>query len=178
MKVHCLSGNLNCAARVLIAHEQFSLNMLGYQDLEEACGSSVTFGSSPPNRPFVADGSDLFKSVMQDFKQENRLSKAVVDKVMVRKQESMVKADACTKHQNYLCRRCLSNDTLCRCFQNHSKNVTHRVQWIDELCDKPLAMEQSFKETYEFSSPPITPRRDSVKPILKHKANCIIIISE
>lgn len=152
--------------------------MHGYQDFEDTFGSSVTFGTSPPNRPFVADGSDLFKSVMQDFKQENRLSEAVVDKVMVRKQKSLGKTETCLTTQNYLCRRCLNDATMCQCFQNNSKDGIHRVQWIDEIYDKPLAMEQSVKETYEFSSVSITPRRDNVKPILKHKANCIIIISE
>lgn len=148
-------------------------------DLDETCGTGATFGSSPPNRPFVADSSDLFKAVMQDFKQESRLSNAVIDITYATKHYSQDKTGEYITTQGYWCQRCHDNASLCRCFQNSSKLDLHRVQWIDELHDKPLALEQSVRGTGEVcSSSHITQRRDSVKPILKHKANCITIISE
>lgn len=147
------------------------------------CGYS--FGSSPPNRPFVAEGSDLFRTVMEDFKQDtssSRLANAVVDSMISKSHSSSDSTSNDGKRSssgNYTCKRCLSDRTLCRCYKGHEKGSVHRVQWVDEIYDKPLAIEQCISDISfdsRCSSDNIT--IDSVKPILKHRANCIIIISE
>lgn len=147
----------------------------------EVRDSSFTFGSSPPNRPFVAEGSDLFKAVMEDIRQDcsSRLCNAVVD-VMTKKSSGK---DNTTDDSNitrkHLCKRCMCDRTMCRCGQDSSRSALHKVQWIDELYDKPLAVEQTISDQPpEGRVSPLNISRDQVKPILKHKANCIIIVSE
>lgn len=152
-------------------------SMLDFQ--EAHCDSSVSFGTSPPNTPFVAEGSDLFRAVMEDFRQDNRLSMAVVDVRMKKNIDKCSSADDKNTCRNYLCKRCHSDRTLCRCYQEKSKSAIPRVQWIDEIYDKPLAMEQTITDSPpEGRASPICQNTDYVKPILKHRANCIIIVSE
>jgi len=158
--------------------------------LEDSNNYGYSFGTSPPNRPFVAEGSDLFRAVMEDFKQDttsnNRLANAVVDSVLAKSNDnsndSQTNGKGSTTGGKYMCKRCLSDRTLCRCYKGHEKGAIHRVQWVDQIYDKPLAIEQCISDisldSLDQRCSPENMTLDSVKPILKHKANCIIIISE
>lgn len=147
--------------------------------------NGYSFGTSPPNRPFVAEGSDLFKAVMEDFKQDasSRLARAKVDGVLVKSNDNTDtyrdNAKYSSDNGKYMCKRCLSDRTLCRCYNGHTKGSSHRVQWVDEIYDKPLAIEQYINDIIvDPRGSPVNVTLESVKPILKHKANCIIIVSE
>lgn len=141
--------------------------------------SSVSFGSSPPNRPFVAEGSDLFRSVMDDLRQDNKLTHAVVDVRSKADRDKTYREEEHKVRRNYVCKRCLSDTDLCRCVQDNSKCAINRVQWIDELYDKPIAVEKTITDSpLEGILAPKTRDSDNVKPILKHRATCIIIVSE
>lgn len=142
-------------------------------------GSGFTFGTSPPNRPFIAEGSDLFQAVMEDLRQDakSKLCGAVVD-VVSRNSKGSSSANEDNYTRRYLCKRCLSDLALCRCSQDNSRTSIHRVQWVDELYDKPLAVEHTLTELPSGRLSPANHTSDSVKPILKHKANCIIIVAE
>ncbi|KAL4236323.1 hypothetical protein ACF0H5_004710 [Mactra antiquata] len=150
--------------------------MLDFQ--EDISDSTVCFGSSPPNRPFVAEGSDLFRAVMEDFRQtsDSKLSRAIVDNVLTKKNDEENNKNNSRTSNSYLCKRCLIDTSLCRCYSGRSKDAINRVQWIDQIYDKPLAIEQSEQDKGRCS--PLTRQTDFVKPILKHKATCIIIVSE
>lgn len=154
--------------------------------VEDPCGCGYSFGTSPPNRPFVAEGSDLFRAVMEDFKQDStssRLANAVVDSMFSKSHDnsnnSSNNGKMSSANGKYMCKRCLSDRTLCRCYKGHEKGSVNRVQWVDEIYDKPLAIEQCISDiSFDSRSSPINVTMDSVKPILKHRANCIIIVSE
>lgn len=148
---------------------------------DELYESSVSFSSSPPNRPFVADGSDLFRAVMEDLRQNSKLSHAIVDVMSKSDRGKSSSKDDNDKNtsRRYLCKRCLCDRTMCRCSNDNSKSAIHRVQWVDETYDKPLAVEQTISDFQAAGRvSPISQNADSVKPILKHKATCIIIVSE
>lgn len=145
---------------------------------DENSDSSVSFGTSPPNRPFIAEGSDLFRTVMEDFRQDSRLSHAIVDNVMTPKCESDSHTTNTRNTSSYMCKRCLSDRTLCRCCSDRSKHVNNRVHWVDQMYDKPLAIEQTITDLKDGRCSPVTRQTDYVKPILKHKATCIVIVSE
>ena len=139
-----------------------------------------TLGSSPPCRPVLAEGSDLFKSVMDDFlRKDSKLTRAVVDSVIQKDRSDGVPRSGRGMYRN-TCRRCFSPETRCVCYTS-SKHDIHRVQWIDEIYDKPLAIEKNVSDitlTSGSHSALCDINRDLIKPILKHKANCIIVISE
>lgn len=148
-------------------------------DFEDDAELIVSFGTSPPNRPFVAEGSDLFKAVMEDLRQDSKLSRAIVDVVSKSGRDKVSSADDKNTSRRYLCKRCLSDRTMCCCSKDDSKSAIHRVQWIDELYNKPLAVEQTISDCpLEGRISPSGHNADNVKPILKHKATCIVIVSE
>jgi len=138
-------------------------------------------GSSPPCRPTLAEGSDLFKSIMDDFiRKDSKLTRAVVDSVIKKDNTSGMPDSSESAMYKGVCRRCLCGNGRCVCCQS-SRHDPHRVQWIDEIYDKPLAMEKTITDispNLRSHSPLSDVHRDYIKPILKHKANCIIIISE
>lgn len=158
--------------------------------VEDSCNQGYTFGSSPPNRPFVAEGSDLFRAVMEDLKQStgtSRLTSAAVDSVVsigsassqTNSYSSGPVSSRLSDTEKYRCKRCLRDRTLCRCYQGNGKSSTPRVQWVDEIYDRPLAEEQCITDiSLQGRVSPVTVTLNSVKPILKHRANCIIIVSE
>ncbi|KAH3850505.1 hypothetical protein DPMN_092917 [Dreissena polymorpha] len=153
-----------------------------YEDSE----ATSPFGCSPPNRPFLAEGSDLFRAVMEDIKEDSnsRLSRAVVDKTSRACCRDSVgdslTSTASEDSAKYMCKRCLSDSALCRCYQGLNKGAVHRVQWVDEMYNRPLAIEQCISELDSEGrvSPVNVSSMNSIKPILKHKATCIIIVSK
>ncbi|KAL3868110.1 hypothetical protein ACJMK2_040946 [Sinanodonta woodiana] len=54
------------------------------------------------------------------------------------------------------------------------QNGSPRVQWVDEKLKLPLALElkEDFRERSDSLSKP-----DELKPILRHKATCIVVVS-
>jgi hypothetical protein len=152
--------------------------MLGFEYDDK--DTDVSFGSSPPNRPFVVEGSDLFKAVMEDLHQDSRLTREVVDDVSTPSTDKTRCEEVRNIGNNYLCKQCLSNTKLCSCYRKDGSQCTNnRVQWIDELYDKPIAVEKTISDFPQEG--PIEPKtcfEKNVKPILKHKATCIIIFSE
>lgn len=142
--------------------------MLDHVDCEEV------LGTSPPSRSNLAEGSELFRTVMEDFIQEHQLHRNT--------NSEAAKANAVNdiKTTSNLCRRCLQITISCTCKSVRSdKRVSvHRVQWADEMCDGPLVKELEIDRDSPLSCSPPSELSDSLKPILKHKANCIIIVAE
>ncbi|KAK3612291.1 hypothetical protein CHS0354_011009 [Potamilus streckersoni] len=130
-----------------------------------ACSDKFSLSSSPPGRLHLAEGSDLFKAVMEEFMIDSESNFEL--KSERTKTNTSSKRNGCENETNNLsfCQR-LSNteDYESRC---------HRVHWVDEDTRKPLAMEiteASSKRSDSFS-------KSEVKPILKHRATCLVIVS-
>ncbi|KAL4236322.1 hypothetical protein ACF0H5_004709 [Mactra antiquata] len=127
-------------------------------------------------------GSELFRSVLEDYVHEvdNKISKSEFNRY---KSKQMNKDKNDDDHSSS--RRCESCQTVisfCKCEQYHgrTREFGHRVHWADEVWEKPLIT--FFEENDEPSELCFEDRLCSTsfipKPILKHRANCIVIISE
>ena len=136
-------------------------------------GCDELLGTSPPSRPNLAEGSELFRSVMEDFIHDQQLSRNDNrDGVKIEPQTGV-------KSNSNLCRRCLSVTIACKCkHAQRDRRSPHRVQWADETCDRPLAKRLEIDCDSPMSCSPPLELTETVKPILKHRANCIIIIAE
>ena len=149
------------------------LNML---EEDDSSGSDGTLGSSPSSQSMMAEGSDLFKKLLDDYiLEEGRVSKAEMDRYRTAKSKRTVDDDYSSR-----CDRCQSVMTLCKCDlygSSREREFGHRVHWADEVWDKPLTTDMD----YDFTLPLTVTETDvkrARKPILKHRATCIIIVSE
>lgn len=130
-------------------------------------------------------GSDLFRSVLEDYVTE-------VDGKISKSEFNRYKSKQLNKDKNdsdhSVSRRCESCQTVmafCKCelYHGRKREFGHRVHWADEVWEKPLKTcfeehdlsERCFNSRYTENA---TVSDHIPKPILKHKANCIVVISE
>lgn len=129
-------------------------------------------GTSPTNSSVLAQGSELFKAVMEDFIQEHQLTKNGTRDMNTNTINGF-------KTTPDLCKRCPdTKSSYKRSRERTSTRTVHHVQWADEICDGQLARELQIDRSSPLSCSPPSDYTDSLKPILKHKANCIIIVAE
>ena len=131
--------------------------------------------TSPTSTSSLAEGSLLFRTVMEDFIKENQLTRN-------NNRDTRHNETNDRKTNSKLCRRCLSVKLSCKCKNSQTDSRTgHRVQWADELSDGQLAREHRIDCDSPLSCSPPMDVTDSIKSILKHRqdrANCIIIVAE
>ena len=144
--------------------------MLDHIDVDDISGSSPTT-TSP-----LAEGSELFRAVMENFIKENQLTGN--GNRGTRYNDSNDR-----KTTSNPCRRCLSVKLSCKCKTTSRVDTRtgHRVQWADEFSDGQLAREHRIDCDSPLQCSPPMDVTDSIKPILKHRqdrANCIIIVAE
>ena len=142
-------------------------NMLDHNDVDDISGSSPTT-TSP-----LAEGSELFRAVMEDFIKENQQTR--------NNNRDISCNNSNDRKTSNLCRRCLNVKLPCKCkmVKTYSTCRTgHRVQWADELSDGQLAREHRIDCDSPLSCSAPIDVTDSIKSILKHRANCIIIVAE
>lgn len=137
-------------------------------DFEDCDGVSET---TLPNRSNLAEGSEHFRSVMKDFLQEHQSSKS--------NSRDSDKINSDIKAMSDLCTSCLGMTFACKCRTRRTdKRVINRVQWADETCDGPLTKEHKISTGSSLLCSPRLEETNNIKPILKHKTNCIIVLAE
>ncbi|WAR23237.1 hypothetical protein MAR_036906 [Mya arenaria] len=106
-------------------------------DDDEASGSGAEMGSSP-SQSIISGGSELFKSVLDDFV----FDEARVSKIEFNRYKNKLKQD---KHdeEHVKSRRCDSCQCVlafCKCalYHGNERKFGHRVHWADEVWEKPL----------------------------------------
>lgn len=143
---------------------------------DDSSGSDGTLGSSPSCHSVMAEGSDLFKKILDDYVlEESRVSKAEMDRYHSAKSKRTME-DSYSRR----CERCQSVITLCKCDlygSSREREFGHRVHWADEVWDKPLTTNLDNDHTLSLSELD-REAKHLPKPILKHRATCIIIVSE
>ena len=144
-------------------------------------GSESVLSSSPGSKSNVASGgSALFKTVLEDIvlDTKTRISKSEFERYKSRQQN---KDKNCVDHTvSRRCESCQAVTAFCKCdlYNGHERKFGHRVHWADEVWNKPLMTvfcdddnTDSDNDTHEGS-------HSDPKPILKHRATCIVIVSE
>ncbi|KAL3868115.1 hypothetical protein ACJMK2_040951 [Sinanodonta woodiana] len=131
-----------------------------------ACSDNkFSLSSSPPGRLHIAEGSDLFKAVMEEFVIDSE-SNFEVKSDRTKTNTSSKRRESETETNNFsVCERLGTIDDY--------ESRLRRVRWVDEDKRKPLAMELtegSSERSDSFS-------KSEVKPILKHRATCLVIVS-
>lgn len=148
-----------------------------------------TLGTSP-SRSIFAGGSDLFKTALNDYILDaSRVSKVELDRYNKKKNCKITKSEDHVVSAR--CDACVTVKNLCKC----EDDIGHasRVHWADEVWNRPLftILDDSDSETEHDSTDDVDgptssdiqcrERSESVskypKPILKHRANCIIVVS-
>ena len=149
---------------------------LSMSEDNDSSGSEWTPGSSPSNSSVIAEGSDLFKKILDDYVlDESRVSKAEVERYKSRKG----KRDEEDLYSQR-CERCQSVINMCKCKLYGSSREPvfgHRVHWADEVWDKPLITYVDDMDELGLSETDGVARR-LPKPILKHRATCVIVVHE
>ena len=128
-------------------------------------------GRPTAGTPYMAEGSELFRTVMDDLLKENQLTK---------KEQSDAQHNASNdRKSSNLCSKCLRVRLSCKCAGLGSDSrASHRVQWADERSEGQLTREHILDcDTPRTCSPPLDVT-GSIKSILKQKANCIIVVAE
>ncbi|KAH3850509.1 hypothetical protein DPMN_092921 [Dreissena polymorpha] len=162
---------------------------------EDDLGSGSELGTSPAiSMSGVSKGSDLFKTVLEDYIfDETRISKTEVDRYKSRQNRSDKHDENHVKSRR--CEVCQSVMAFCKCelYHERQRKFGHRVHWADEVWNKPLTtlFQELHVEDDVTSSSDVTddPRDKSVcrknglahslpKPILKHRPTCIVIVSD
>ena len=148
-------------------------------DEDSLRGSDSELSSSPSNRS-VDLGSDLFKAVLSDYFLEckTRISKAEYDRYQAKKDQKKDDEDHVVSKSCVTCQNVLA---LCKCDVDHYDGVEQKlgqkVHWADEVWKRPLiTIFDDDSPSERLSDVQKTVRNP--KPILKHKATCIIIVSE
>jgi len=173
-------------------------------DDDDPTGSGSELGSSP-SRSMVGHGSDLFKTVLDDYVfEETRISKTEFDRYKMRQQRSD-KHDA-DHVQSRRCDNCQCVFAFCKCEMYHGRmrQFGHRVHWADEVWDKPLTSllvdpehegehehvhdhddvdghtlgRTEEEENHDKLNHYKTDFHSMPKPILKHRPTCIVIVSD
>ncbi|XP_052776818.1 uncharacterized protein LOC128214405 [Mya arenaria] len=176
-------------------------------DDDEASGSGAEMGSSP-SQSIISGGSELFKSVLDDFV----FDEARVSKIEFNRYKNKLKQD---KHdeEHVKSRRCDSCQCVlafCKCalYHGNERKFGHRVHWADEVWEKPLYTaftdylnhdsetdsehehdDGRKRRTSKGNNENKTANNDKIvqcktdfhsmpKPILKHKPTCIVIVSD
>lgn len=159
---------------------------------EDGNGSGSELGSSPGSK---VSGSDYFKSVLQDYIfNEARVSKIEFERYKSKQQN---KNKNCEEHaKSRRCESCQAVMAFCKCdmYNGSERKFGHRVHWADEVWNKPLTTQlvnnHSDSDTDLDEVDEHTHTDDKIghlerkyshtmpKPILKHKATCIVIVSE
>lgn len=143
---------------------------------DDSSGSEGTLGSSPSVRSVIAEGSDLFKKILDDYVlDESRVSKAEMERYKKTKGKKDLE-DSFSRR----CERCQCVITMCKCNlygSSRERVFGHRVHWADEVWDKPLKTYVDSDHALELPDA-VTVAKRLPKPILKHRATCVIIVSE
>lgn len=145
---------------------------------ENLSGSESVLSSSPGSKSAGADGgSDLFKKVLEDYvlDQSTRISKYEFDRYSKSKYHKSSEEHTASKR----CESCQAVTAFCKCdlYHGQERTVGHRVHWADEVWNKPLqtAIDDDKMEceadTHGLS-------HTEPKPILKHRATCIVVVSD
>lgn len=151
---------------------------LSMSEEDDSSGSEGTLDSSPSTTAVIAEGSDLFKKILDDYLlDESRVSKAEVNRYKNKKGKRDLE-DSFSQR----CGRCQSVINMCKCKLYGSRRERvfgHRVHWADEdeVWDKPLITYVDDDHELALAESDGVARR-LPKPILKHRATCVIIVSE
>lgn len=148
--------------------------------------SDGSLSSSPTSRGvFASKGSDLFKAVLDDYVlDESRVSKVEFDRYKLKQQTKDNNKEEHAKSRR--CDICQAVIAFCKCNQYHGRGreFGHRVHWADEVWDKPLTtiFPASNGECVNAAQSTCTQTCGQAehrlpKPILKHRATCIVIVS-
>jgi len=170
---------------------------LSVADYDDGSGSGSDVSSSPSTKSLITGhGSELFKSVLEDYIfHDSRVSKFEFERYKSKLQN---KNKNCEEHaRSTRCESCQAVMAFCKCNLyggGGGRRFGHRVHWADEVWNKPLTT--SLTDTH---SPPDSDNDDVYshneteekivhigptfrhampKPILKHRATCIVIVSE
>ena len=143
---------------------------------DDSSGSDGMLGSSPSSQSGIAEGSELLKKLIDDYiLEESRVSKAELNRYRIAKAKR-TDDDA----HSMRCERCQCVITLCKCDLyggRKEREFGHRVHWADEVWNKPLTTDIDFDTTLPLSVTDVDVKH-ARKSILKHRATCIIIVSE
>ena len=128
-------------------------------------------GTSSYSTPSIAEGSELFRTVMGDLLKESQLTS--------NEHRDSIHNASNDRNTSNLCRRCLSVRISCKCKRLLTDSrSSHRVQWADERSEGQLTREHRIDcDTPQTCSPQMDVTV-SIKSILKQRANCIIIVAE
>lgn len=140
-------------------------------------GVEANVGGQSAEKNHVPEGSDAFRSVMKELHicdttstlsdTDHRYLYDSLDSDS--EEESPVHFFTNRQSRKVKMSSCLSDH--CDRKGGRSCNSPHRVQWADECGDKTSAKEPQCHKTN-------TRRKSSPKPILKHRVNCVIIVSD
>ncbi|KAL3868117.1 hypothetical protein ACJMK2_040953 [Sinanodonta woodiana] len=129
----------------------------------------VFLSSSPPGRLHLAEGSDLFQAVMKEI---NIDSGSMFEVKYDRPKKDILASErsggTVAESQSGTCAEKVNTRQKFERGHNH-------VRWMDEDLNKPLTME--ITEDYRLRLHSFS-KSGERKPILKHKATCIVIISD
>lgn len=128
-------------------------------------------GTPSNSKQGIAEGSELFRTVMCDFLKESEIT--------TNEQRDARHNASNDMNTSNLCRRCLSVRLSCKCKRLVADSrSSHRVQWADERSEGQLTREHKFDCDSPRTCSPQMYVTGSIKPILKQRANCIIIVAE
>ncbi|KAK3612289.1 hypothetical protein CHS0354_011007 [Potamilus streckersoni] len=125
--------------------------------------------SSPPGRLHLAEGSDLFQAVMKEF----NIDSGSMFEVRYNRPKKDISASERSNGTDGESRSGTFADKVNT--RQKFEREHNRVRWMDEDLNKPLTMEiteDPRERLHSFS------KSGEPKPILKHKATCIVIISD
>lgn len=166
---------------------------LSVMDDDDGSGSGSDMSSSPNTKSLlVGKGSDLFKSVLEDYIfNEARVSKIEFERYKSKQQN---KNKDCEEHaRSRRCESCQAVVAFCKCkyYNGSERKFGHRVHWADEVWNKPLTTTSTGADSDNEDSLNDVDghghtreklvhsfRHAMPKPILKHKATCIVIVSD
>lgn len=169
---------------------------LAIMEDDEASNSGSELSSSPSSKGLLAGrGSDLFKTVLEDYVvNETRVSRTEFERYKSRQQNRDRDFEEHAKSRR--CESCMCVMAFCRCdmYNGGQRKFGHRVHWADEVWNKPLTTlladvhldndsdldEVDGHEHTDHKIVDIGQKLGHVmpKPILKHRATCIVIVSE
>lgn len=135
-------------------------------------------GSYPVEKNNVPEGSDVFRSVMKEFHNTCDTTSTLSDtdhrylyESLESDSEDESNAHSCANRQSRKIKMASSLPDRWDNKSDRSCNSPHRVQWADECNEKSSSKEIQCDKNN-------TRRKSSPKPILKHKVNCVIIVSD
>lgn len=154
--------------------------MLEDDDLSGS-GSDSPLSSSPgSSKSNAVGGSTLFNTLLKDIvlDTDTRISKSEFERYKSRQKDKHKDSEEHTVSRR--CESCQSVTAFCKCdlYNGHERKFGHRVHWADEVWNKPLmtVFNDTGVECDNDKYPECRPTEP--KPILKHRANCIVIVSE